>query len=141
MNAGKTIFSQLITHTPNREFQKCLAGYRGDANPGGFSCWDQYLAMAFAQLTYRESLRNIDAFLGSMTSRQFHMGFRRKVSRTTLAGSNERHDWRIYSDFAHALIGIARPMYAEDPIGIKPHHSLYALDSTTIAAKCRGRGL
>lgn len=132
MNAGQTIFSQLIAHTPNKEFQKCVARYRGDANLRGFSCWDQYLAMAFAQLTYRESLRDIEACLRSMTSKLFHMGFRGKVSRTTLADANERHDWRIYSDFAHALIGIARPMYAEDPIGIELHHSLYALDSTTI---------
>ena len=132
MNAGRTIFSQLIEHAPSKEFQKCVARYCGDANPRGFSCWDQYLAMAFAQFTYRESLRDIEACLRSMTGKLFHMGFRGKVSRTTLADANESHDWRIYSDFAQVLIGIARPMYAEDPIGIDLNHSLYALDSTTI---------
>ncbi len=132
MNAGRTIFSQLIEHAPSKDFQKCVARYRGDANPRGFSCWDQYLAMVFAQFTYRESLRDIEACLRSMPGKLFHMGFRGKVSRTTLADANESHDWRIYSDFVQVLIGIARPMYVEDPIGIDLNHSLYALDSTTI---------
>src|SRR5258708_401466 len=132
MNAGRTVFSQLMAHTPAKEFQKCVARYRGDANPRGFSCWDQYLAMAFAQLTYRESLRDIEACLRSMSGKLYHMGFRGRVARTTLADANERHDWRIYSDFAQVLIGIARPLHADDPIGVDLAHSLYALDSTTI---------
>ena len=132
MNAGRTVFSQLIEHVPHKEFQKCVARYRGDAHFRGFSCWDQYLAMAFAQLTYRESLRDIEACLRSMSGKLYHMGFRGKVARTTLADANECHDWRIYSDFAQVLIGIARPLYASDPIGVELKSSLYALDSTTI---------
>jgi hypothetical protein len=132
MNAGRTIFSQLIAFASSKDFQKCVARYRGDANHRGFSCWDQFLAMAFAQLTYRESLRDIEACLRAMTGKLFHMGIRGKVSRTTLADANERHDWRIYADFAQTLISTARPMYAEDPIGVDLQHSLYALDSTTI---------
>jgi Transposase DDE domain/Domain of unknown function (DUF4372) len=132
MNTGRTVFSQLLAHAPGKAFQKCVARYRGDANSRGFSCWDQYLAMAFAQLTYRESLRDIEACLRSMSGKLYHMGFRGRVARTTLADANERHDWRIYSDFAQVLIGIARPLHADDPIGVDLAHSLYALDSTTI---------
>ena len=132
MNAGRTVFSQLIAHAPVKEFQKCVTRYRGDANPRGFSCWDQYLAMAFAQLTYRESLRDIEACLRSMGRKLYHMGFRGRVARSTLADANERHNWRIYSDFAQALIAIARPLYASDPMGVDLQSSLYALDSTTI---------
>ena len=132
MNHGRTVFSQLMEHLPAYEFQKCVARYRGDSHARGFSCLDQYLAMAFAQLTYRESLRDIEACLRSVGSKLYHMGLRGKVSRATLADANERHDWRIYSDFAHVLIGIARPLYADDPIGVDLAHSFYALDSTTI---------
>jgi hypothetical protein len=132
MNVGRTVFSQLIEHAPGKEFQKCVARYRGDAHFRGFSCWDQYLAMAFAQLTYRESLRDIEACLRSMKGKLYHMGFRGKVARTTLADANETHDWRIFADFAQVLISIARPLYADDPIGVDLDQSLYALDSTTI---------
>jgi transposase len=132
MNPGRTVFSQLIVHAPSKEFQKCVARYRGDAHLRGFSCWDQYLAMALAQLTYRESLRDIEACLRSISGKLNHMGFRGKVSRTILADANERHDWRIYSDFAQVLIRIARALYAQDPLGVDLAHSLYALDSTTI---------
>jgi hypothetical protein len=132
MNPGRTVFSQLIAHAPSREFQKCVARYCGDAHLRGFSCWDQYLAMAFAQLTYRESLRDIEACLRSISGKLYHMGFRGKVARTTLADANECHDWRIYADFAQVLIGIARPLYARDPMGVELQSSLYALDSTTI---------
>jgi hypothetical protein len=121
-----------MDHLPSYEFQKCVARYRGDAHWRGFSCRDQYLAMAFAQLTYRESLRDIEACLRSMGGKLYHMGFRGRVARTTLADANECHDWRIYADFAQILIGIARPLYAGDPIGVDLAHSLYALDSTTI---------
>jgi hypothetical protein len=132
MNAGRTIFSQLIEHAPGKEFQKCVARYRGDSHQRGFSCWDQYLAMAFAQLTYRESLRDIEACLRSMGAKLYHMGFRGKVTRSTLADANESHDWRIFADFAQILIGMARPLYACDPLGVDLNNSLYALDSTTI---------
>ena len=121
-----------MDHLPPTEFQKCVAPYRGDAHGRGFSCRDQYLAMAFAQLTYRESLRDIEACLRSMSAKVYHMGFRGRVTRTTLADANESHDWRIYADFAQVLIGAARPLYAHDPIGVELAHSLYALDSTTI---------
>ena len=114
------------------EFQKCVARYRGDYQQKGFSCWDQFLAMAFAQLTYRESLRDIEACLRALGRKRYHMGFRSKVARTTLADANERRDWRIYADFAQVLIGMARPLYAEDPIGVELDQGLYALDSTTI---------
>jgi hypothetical protein len=93
---------------------------------------DQLLAMAFAQLTYRESLRDIEACLRSISGKLYHMGFRGKVARTNLAAANEAHDWRIFADFAQVLIGIARPLYASDPIGVELDQSLYALDSTTI---------
>jgi len=106
--------------------------YGGDARPRGFSCWDQYLAMAFAQLTYRDGLRDIEACLRSLGNKLYHMGFHGRVSRTTLADANECHDWRIYADFAQVLIGIARPLYARDPMGVDLKDSLYALDSTTI---------
>ncbi len=98
----------------------------------GFSCWDQYLAMAFAQLTYRESLRDIEACLRALGNKLYHLGFRGRVARSTLADANEAHDWRIFADFAQVLIGIARPLYAHDPMGVELDQSLYALDSTTI---------
>src|SRR5437867_13313329 len=132
MNLGRAVFSQLMEHLPSYEFQKCVARYYGDSYFRGFSCLDQYLAMAFAQLTYRESLRDIEACLRSVGPKLYHMGLRGKVSRTTLADANERHDWRIYADFAQVLIRIARPLYARDPIGVDLDQSLYALDSTTI---------
>ena len=132
MNLGRTVFSQIIDHLPAYEFQKCVARYRGDSHLRGFSCMDQYLAMAFAQLTYRESLRDIEACLRSVGGKLYHMGLRGKVSRSTLADANETHDWRIFADFAQVLIAIARPLYAHDPIGVDLDQSLYALDSTTI---------
>jgi Domain of unknown function (DUF4372)/Transposase DDE domain len=132
MNLGRTVFSQIMEHLPAYEFQKCVARYHGDSHFRGFSCLDQYLAMAFAQLTYRESLRDIEACLGSVSGKLYHMGLRGKVSRTVLADANESHDWRIYADFAQVLIGIARPLYAHDPISVDMDQSLYALDSTTI---------
>jgi Transposase DDE domain/Domain of unknown function (DUF4372) len=121
-----------MEHLPSYDFQKCVARYAGDSYLRGFSCLDQYLAMTFAQLTYRESLRDIEACLRSVGPKLYHMGLRGKVSRTTLADANERHDWRIYADFAQVLIAVARPLYARDPIGVDLAQSLYALDSTTI---------
>jgi Domain of unknown function (DUF4372)/Transposase DDE domain len=132
MNEGRAVFSQLISFLPDREFRRCVERYRGDIRLRGFSCWDQYLAMAFAQLTYRESLRDIEACLRSMQGKLYHLGFRGKVARSTLADANESHDWRIFADFAQVLIGIARPLHARDPIAVDLEQSLYALDSTTI---------
>src|SRR5271157_471239 len=132
MNFGRTVFAQLLDHLPSYEFQKCVTRYRGDYQQKTFSCWDQYLAMVFAQLTYRDSLRDIEACLGSVQDKLYHMGFRGKVARSTLADANESRDWRIFADFAQVLIGMARPLYAHDPIGVDLEHSLYALDSTTI---------
>ena len=132
MNAGRTVFAQLIAHLSHIEFQKCVTRYNGDQHHRSLSCWDQYLAMAFAQFTYRESLRDIEACLRSMSGKLYHMGFRSRIARSTLADANETHDWRIFADFAQHLIGIARPLHAEDPMGVDLDHSLYALDSTTI---------
>jgi len=132
MNAGRTVFAQLIAHLAHTEFQKCVTRYGGDRHHRSLSCFDQYLAMAFAQLTYRESLRDIEACLRSMSDKLYHMGFRSRIARSTLADANETHDWRIFADFAVHLIGIARPLHADDPMGVDLDHSLYALDSTTI---------
>jgi hypothetical protein len=121
-----------MSFLPDREFRRCVARYGGDVRWRGFSCWDQYLSMAFAQLTYRDSLRDIEACLRSLGDKLYHMGFRGRVARSTLADANEAHDWRIYADFAQVLIRIARPLYASDPIGVDLDQSLYALDSTTI---------
>jgi uncharacterized protein DUF4372 len=118
MNTGRTVFSQLVEFLPHQQFQKCVDRYGGGRYLKNLSCWDQYLAMAFAQLTYRESLRDIEACLGSIGSKLYHMGFRGKIARSTLADANEARDWRIYADFAQVLIAIARPLYALDPIGV-----------------------
>src|SRR3989441_6192527 len=132
MNIGRTVFSQLIDHVPNPDFQKCVSRYEGDHYVKSFSCWDQFLSMVFAQLTYRESLRDLEACLGSIGGKLYHMGIRSKIARSTLADANEFRDWRIYADFAQVLIAIARPLYAQDPIGVELNDTLYALDSTTI---------
>ena len=132
MHNGRFIFSELISHLPHKEFQKCVARYDDDSQSRTFSHWDQYLTMAFAQLTYRESLRDIEACLRSVTGKLYHLGIRSKVARTTLADANESRDWRIFADFAQVLIRIARPLYAADPIGVDLDNSVYALDSTTI---------
>ena len=132
MNLGRTVFAQLISFLPDREFRRCLSRYDGDRRWRGFSCWGQFLCMAFAQLSYRESLRDIEACLRSLGAKLSHMGFRSQVARSTLADANESRDWRIYADFAQVLIRIARPLYARDPIGLDLDQSLYALDSTTI---------
>ena len=132
MNSRRTVFSQLIQHVPHQEFQKCVSRYQGDYYLKSFSCWDQYLAMVFAQLTYRESLRDIEVCLRAVGNKLYHMGFHGKISRSTLADANENRDWRIYADFAMQLIASARRMYANEPLGFDLDHSLYALDSTTI---------
>jgi Domain of unknown function (DUF4372)/Transposase DDE domain len=132
MNTGRTVFSQLMDYLPTYEFQKCVTRYSGDYRSRSLSCRDQFLAMAFAQLTYRESLRDIETCLRSISGKLYHMGFRSTIARSTLADANESRDWRIYADFAQTLIAIARPLYAHDPIGVELDQSLYALDSTTI---------
>src|SRR6266851_115116 len=132
MNQGRTVFSQLISFLPDRDFRRCVERYQGDLRLRGFTCWDQYLAMAFAQLTYRESLRDIEACLGSLQGKLYHLGFRGRVARSTLADANESRDWRIFADFAHRLIATARGLYVCDPMGVDLEQSLYALDSTTI---------
>ena len=132
MNVGRTVFAQLIAHLSHIEFQKCVARYDGEDHHRSLSCWDQYLAMAFAQFTYRESLRDIEACLRSMSGKLYHVGFRSRIARSTLADANKTHNWRIFADFAQHLIGVARPLHAEDPMGVDLAHSLYALDSTTI---------
>jgi hypothetical protein len=132
MFAGRTVFAQLIDHLPPHEFHRCVERYRGNYKFRGFSCLDQFLCLAFAQLTFRESLRDIEACLRSVENKLYHMGFRGKVSRSTLADANEAHDWRIYADFAQVLIHIARPMYAQESLGFDLDNTVYALDSTTI---------
>jgi hypothetical protein len=132
MNAGKSIFSQLMDFLPAPEFRQCVERYRGDYKLKSFSCWDQFLCMAFAQLTYRESLRDIEACLRAQQSKLYHMGIRGRVSRNTLANANSVRDWRIYSDFAHLLIKQARALYRYDDFSLALQQTVYALDATTI---------
>jgi len=132
MNTGKTIFSQVMEFLPMYEFHKCVERYHGERKILRFSCLDQYLSMAFAQLTFRESLRDIESCLRSMSGRLYHMGFRGKISRSTLADANESRDWRIYADLAMILIHRARELYINEPFGIDLGNTVYALDSTTI---------
>ena len=132
MNTGKTIFTQVMDFIPWYEFQKCVERYSGNYKSRMFTCQDQFLCMAFAQLTFRESLRDIEACLRSMQSKLYHMGIRGKVSRTTLARANENRDWRIYADFAQVLIHYARELYSNDPFGLDLKETVYALDATTI---------
>jgi hypothetical protein len=132
MDPGKTIFSQIMDFLPVYEFHKCVQRYNGHYKVKHFSCWNQFLCMAFAQLTYRESLRDIEACLRSAQRKLYHMGFRSNVSRNTLAHANQIRDWRIYADFAQILIGQARRLYANDSFGVELDQTAYALDSTTI---------
>jgi hypothetical protein len=132
MNIGKTIFSQLMDFIPPYEFQKCVDRYSGNYKVKTFSCWDQYLCMAFAQLTYRESLRDIQVCLRAAHTKLYHMGIRGNVSRNTLANANQVRDWRIYADFAQGLITTARSLYAKDDFGLHLEQTIYALDATTI---------
>jgi len=132
MNTGKTVFSQVMEFLPLHEFRKCVERYQGNYKVQSFSCMDQFLCMAFAQLTYRESLRDIESCLRSMRTKLYHMGFRGSISRSTLADANENRDWRIYADFAQVLIHTARDLYLNDPFGIDLEQTVYALDATTI---------
>jgi len=127
-----TVFSQVMDFLPLHEFRKCVKRYRGNRNVQTFSCLDQFLCMAFAQLTYRESLRDIEACLRAMQSKLYHMGIRSRVSRSTLADANENRDWRIYADFAQVLIAEARGLYANEDFGVELDNTVYALDASTI---------
>jgi len=132
MNAGQTVFSQLVQWVPHYEFQRLAAHYRADYKVQHFSCWDQFLCMMFAQLTYRESLRDIECCLRSRPALLYHMGIRGTVARSTLADANESRDWRLYADLAQRLIARARRLYAGEPFGVELDETVYALDSTTI---------
>lgn len=132
MNTGKTIFAQIMDFLPLHEFRKCVKRYQGDYKVQKFSCYEQFLCMAFAQLTYRESLRDIEVCLRSMQSKLYHIGIRSKVSRSTLADANERRDWHIYADFAQIVISTARKLYANEPFAVELEQIVYALDATTI---------
>ena len=132
MNLGRTVFSQLVDFLPRYQFQLCVDRYQGDRYVKDFSCWDQFLCLAFAQLTYRESLRDIEACLRSQRAKLYHMGFRGRISRNTLAHANQTRPWRIFADFARALIAQARQMYRDQPFAVELDQTVYALDSTTI---------
>ena len=118
MNLGKFVFAQVMEHLPLHGFHRCVVRYSGEHKVKRFSCLDQYLCMAFAQLTYRESLRDIEACLGVQSSKLYHLGFRSPVARNTLANANATRDWRIYCDFAQSLIGTARRLYADEAFGL-----------------------
>ena len=132
MHAGKLVFAQLMDHLPPMMFERCVARYGGNHKVKSFTCMDQYLCMAFAQLTFRESLRDIEACLRSQSERLYHMRIHGRISRNTLANANATRNWRIFADFAQRLIGIARKLYAEEPFGVDLANTAYALDSTTI---------
>jgi Domain of unknown function (DUF4372)/Transposase DDE domain len=132
MNSGQSIFSQLMDFAPRYEFRRCVERYHGHYKVQSFSCWDQFLTMAFAQLTYRESLRDIEACLRTTPAKLYHMSIRGQVSRNTLAHANQVRDWKIYADFAQALISIARALYSNEPFGLELDQTVYALDATTI---------
>lgn len=132
MHAGRTVFAQVMDFLPLRDFRACVARYAGDHKVQSFSCLDQFLTLAFAQLTYRESLREIVICLNAVAPKLYHMGIRGPIRRSTLADANERRDWRIYHDFAQVLIRRARPLYASDPLGLELDDTVYALDATLI---------
>jgi hypothetical protein len=132
MNLGKLVFAQITQHLPLTTFRRCVARYGGGHKVKSFSCLDHYLCMAFAQLTYRESLRDIEACLRAQASKLYHMGIKSRVSRSTLADANESRDWRIYADFAQSLIAIARRLYAGESFGVDLKDTVYALDASTI---------
>lgn len=132
MYSGKLVFSQVMEHLPLHVFHKCVDRYNGNFKVKEFTCLDQYLCMAFAQLTYRESLRDIEACLRAQKSKLYHMGIRSSVSRNNLANANKVRDWRIYADLAHSLIQTARKLYLNDSFGLELENTVYALDATTI---------
>lgn len=132
MNQGQTVFTQIMQAIHRQEFQRCVSRYGGDYKVRSFSCRDQFLAMSFAQLTYRQSLRDIEACLDSRANQLYHLGFRSRVAKSTLAEANEKRDWRIYADLAHQLIRQARALYRNEPLGVELNQTVYALDATII---------
>jgi transposase len=132
MNHGRLVFAQLMQHLPLTTFRRCVSRYQGEHKVHSFSCLDQFLCMAFAQLTARESLRDIEACLRAQRSKLYHLGIRSAVARNTLANANAVRDWRIFADFAQSLIGIARPLYIDEPFGVDLKDTVYAFDATTI---------
>ena len=132
MNEGKLVFAQLAAHLPLTTFRRCVARYDGEHKVQRFSCLDQFLVMAFAQLTFRESLRDVEACLRAQAGKLYHLGIRGGVARNTLANANAVRSWRIYADFAQRLIGLARQLYADEPLGVQIRESVYALDATNI---------
>jgi hypothetical protein len=132
MHSGRLVFAQLMSHLPLTTFRRCVARYSGEHKTKSFSCLDQFLTLAFAQLTYRESLRDIEACLRAQASKLYHIGIRGGVARNTLANANAQRDWRIYADYAQHLIAIARRLYAEEPLAVDLKETVYALDATTI---------
>lgn len=132
MYQGQTVFSQVMGFLPQKKFRQCVNRYNGNHRTRSFTCYDQLLCLAFAQLTYRESLRDIECCLRAMREKLYHMGIRGKVSRSTLADANETRDWRIYSDFAQILIHEARRLYVDEDFGLELKETVYALDSSTI---------
>jgi hypothetical protein len=132
MHTGRSVFSQVLDYLPRHDFQQCVHRYAGDYRLRSFSCLDQFLCMAFAQLTYRESLRDIETCLRAVRTKLYHAGLRGRVSRSTLADANESRDWRIWSDLAHVLIRRARQLYADEPFGVELDQTAYVMDATTI---------
>ena len=132
MHSGRFVFSQLMEHLPSKAFRRCVRRYRGDRRIQSFSCLDQFLCLAFAQLTHRESLRGIEVCLRAHRDKLYHMGIRGGMARNTLANANRKRDWRIHADFAQALIRIARPLYAEEDLGLELDNTVYAFDSSTV---------
>lgn len=132
MNQGQTVFAQIMSYLPRYSFRKCVNKYNGNYKVRSFSCWEQFLVMAFAQLTYRESLRDIETCLRAMQNKLHHIGLQSSVSRSTIADANERRDWRIYADFAYILIKEAKELYRDENLFEELNETIYALDSTTI---------
>lgn len=132
MYTGPLVFTQVMDFMPLKTFQRCVERYRGNFGIKNFTCLDQFRTMAFAQLTYRESLRDIEACLRAQSKKNYHMGIRNKVSRSTLAEANEMRDWHIYADFAQHMISIARKLYQKEPLAVELKNTVYALDATTI---------
>ena len=133
MHQGMLVFAQVMAHLPLSTFRRCVAAHRGDHKVQGFSCLDQFFAMAFAQLTARESLRDIEVNLRAQSARLYHMGFRcQSISRNTLANANATRPWQMYADLAQHLIAIARPLYVDEPLAVDLDATVYAFDSTTI---------
>ena len=132
MLTGRTVFAELLSHVSSQSFRTCVDRYHGNDKASRFSCWDQYLCLAFAQLTYRESLRDIEACLRALQPKLYHVGIRARVARSTMADANDTRDWRIYADFAQSLIHTARALYIHDPLAVELTDTVYALDATTI---------